>query len=554
MDGLIATAGYDQKHAIIIGINGYKNTTDLEYAVNDAKAIREKLISKFGYEEKHMHTLIDDQATHQAIMETCYDLRNTTCINDSIVFFFAGHGITIDTKDKRKGFLVPYDGAEANLSSLISYESLLDAIEVVKAKHIFLIMDACYSGLALQRSISPSTRFLSDLTTRSVKQILVAGKSDQKVADSGGKNKHSIFTGALLEALDGKALDAKGILKASSVCQYVIESVGNNPRSHQTPSGGVIDGEGEFIFNYDEVIKQQQTNDGENTEIVVSLESPKRETIVEHNRNVATELEELLTSNNAFIKVDKFVNAKLKAYHIESKEIREAGLVHNVRAFQKVANDLFITVALLAYYGEENYVNQVKKILRHIVKDASFPEELPGLAKCYVAYTMLFICIIAASEAENWPFLESVLKIEDKSVESRYGDWLFQQIIDPVIHQSDWFSELFPEENYEFPLYEGIYKTIQPILEDIIFFGDAYEQKYITAELVIVLLYCALTYAGHDVWGPFGGRYRYKLRSLMVDIRTMPAKFIADHLHLYDDIDDIEEFYDKVNSFLKKYW
>ena len=43
---------YDEHFALIIGINKYENLPVLEYAVNDAKAVRNILIEKFNYKEK----------------------------------------------------------------------------------------------------------------------------------------------------------------------------------------------------------------------------------------------------------------------------------------------------------------------------------------------------------------------------------------------------------------------------------------------------------------------------------------------------------------------
>ena len=40
---------YDEHFALIIGINKYENLNDLEYAVNDAKSIKDVLINTFNY-------------------------------------------------------------------------------------------------------------------------------------------------------------------------------------------------------------------------------------------------------------------------------------------------------------------------------------------------------------------------------------------------------------------------------------------------------------------------------------------------------------------------
>ena len=99
-------------------------------------------------------------------------------------------------------------------------------------------MDACYGGLAIMRALKPgSMRFLKDMLVRRSRQVLTAGKADEVVADLGGPlSNHSVFTGHLLEALDGKAADPTGILTANGVVAYVYKNVASDRGSQQTPS------------------------------------------------------------------------------------------------------------------------------------------------------------------------------------------------------------------------------------------------------------------------------------------------------------------------------
>ena len=60
---------YDEHFALIIGINKYDSLNDLEYAVNDAKSIKEVLIQKFSYKEENITLLLDKQATKDGIMD-----------------------------------------------------------------------------------------------------------------------------------------------------------------------------------------------------------------------------------------------------------------------------------------------------------------------------------------------------------------------------------------------------------------------------------------------------------------------------------------------------
>jgi hypothetical protein len=113
-----------------------------------------------------------------------------------------------------------------------------------------LIIDACYSGLAMQRTAQPTgKRFLSDMLQRYSRQVVTAGKADETVADGGGpQGENSIFTVYLLKGLSGEATSEDGILTSSRLMQFVYEKVGRDSRSKQTPAYGHIDGDGDFIL------------------------------------------------------------------------------------------------------------------------------------------------------------------------------------------------------------------------------------------------------------------------------------------------------------------
>jgi uncharacterized caspase-like protein len=138
--------------------------------------------------------------------------------------------------------------------------------QTLYAKHIFYIMDCCYSGLLLRGGESlkePSDRanygFLKALARDRVRQVLTAGGKGQPVLDGGLEN-HSVFTGRLLQGLQGEAdFNDDGFITAEEISffvrQRVYTDVKDIVRGHpvyqnveQMPQYGKWFGEGEFIF------------------------------------------------------------------------------------------------------------------------------------------------------------------------------------------------------------------------------------------------------------------------------------------------------------------
>jgi len=247
---------YRESWAVIVGINDYQNWPKLRYAVNDANAIEQILVAKFGFPSDHIRKLIDRDATRQRIMEVLGDEftdGNKVQREDRVFFFFAGHGATRTVQDGRQvGFIIPVDADRENYySTAISMTALRDACDLIAAKHIYFVMDSCYSGLALTRGAGNFSRdrsYLEEVTRRVAREILTAGGADQQVADD-GPGGHSVFTWALLQGLQGQAdLDGNGVITASELGAYVSPVVAQF--SKQTPMVGNLVGSegGEFLF------------------------------------------------------------------------------------------------------------------------------------------------------------------------------------------------------------------------------------------------------------------------------------------------------------------
>ncbi len=198
-----------------------------------------------------MILLKDAAATKTAILDMYLSFSGKAeHPDDRVIVFFAGHGMTKQGTRGPIGYLVPVNGDWQNLNSLIRWDDLTRNADLIPAKHILFIMDACYSGLAMQRVLPPGThRFISDMLQRPARQVITAGKADETVADDGGpQGGHSIFTGYLLEGLHGAAADKNGVMTATNLMHYVYQKVGQDNRSRQTPHYGHIDGDGDFIL------------------------------------------------------------------------------------------------------------------------------------------------------------------------------------------------------------------------------------------------------------------------------------------------------------------
>ncbi len=246
---------YGDSWALVIGVNNYQYWPKLSYATNDAKGVSEVLRDQLGFKSDHIFELYNENATRDNIAELLSDtLADPARVkpNDRVFIFYAGHGMTRSLPSGRNlGYIIPVD-AELNKfsSKSISMTHLQDFSDMIPAKHVYFVMDSCYSGIALTRGsgLSGGSKYLSEIASRRARQILTAGGADQEVAD-GGPQGHSIFTWSLLQGLKGEAdLDKNNIITANELGSFIAPKVSES--SNQTPMFGNLVGSegGDFIF------------------------------------------------------------------------------------------------------------------------------------------------------------------------------------------------------------------------------------------------------------------------------------------------------------------
>ena len=72
---------YDNSWAVIIGINEYEHVDKLNYAVQDAEAIQDLLISNFNFPKENIIMLTDGDATLTNIRTKLFEVA--TMVNES---------------------------------------------------------------------------------------------------------------------------------------------------------------------------------------------------------------------------------------------------------------------------------------------------------------------------------------------------------------------------------------------------------------------------------------------------------------------------------------
>lgn len=517
---------YSNSHALVIGINAYAAASPLGYAVSDAAAVAAALKERFRFPEENVYMLLDGAATRAAILERFLSFAcGGTGPNDRVVLFYAGHGHTVRSARGEVGYLVPSDGDPQNLASLIRWDELTRNADLIDAKHLLFVMDACYGGLAITRALKPgSMRFLKDMLLRPARQVLSAGKGDELVADLGGpRPDHSVFTGHLLEALDGKAADKHGVVTANGVMAYVYQSVSSDPDSQQTPHFGYLGGDGDLIFHADILIEPSAGDERKDEDTLVAVPAvlgtvdPEAEmTTVEQAKELLSEERHKLKLYDMVTRVTREVLSATSEDHfaVQASWVPEE-FFDRLRRYEATTAELLGIQALLGFWGEP-WTESVLTLGPRRLLDRL--QSVGGLKmwialRWYPELLLLYNTGIAAVASGKYSNLREAMLVTVPEITRVHGEGatLVRAVTAQMKELQDAFKFLPGHEKQYVPRSEYLFKLLQPQLDELLFLGSDYETHFDRFEILYALEHAyqlSEEYQGR-YWGPVG-RFGWK--------------------------------------------
>jgi hypothetical protein len=165
--GKVLAQSTPRKLALLVGINQYASEP-LRGCVNDMELQRQLLIHRFGFNPNDIHTLTDEQATRQGILEAFEEhLIKQAKPEDVVVYHYSGHGSRVFAPDPivvepgnnggLNGTLVPVnygsiDGLpeQGGVVEDIMGHTLFLLMLALKSENFTAVLDSCYSGGAIR--------------------------------------------------------------------------------------------------------------------------------------------------------------------------------------------------------------------------------------------------------------------------------------------------------------------------------------------------------------------------------------------------------------------
>lgn len=211
----------DKAIAVVIGNRTYtkRDVPPVDFAVNDARTMREYLVRTFGFKPENI--IFEENASLSTFTRIFGDKANEkgqlfnylAADSASDVFvFYSGHGAP--DPNTAKAYLVPTD-ADPQLLQLTGYslEVMYTNLGKLPIKSVTVVLDACFSGTSdrgtLFKGISPALLRVETPLLAAPNAAVLAASAANQVSGWYEEKKHGLFSYWLFKGLQGAA-DANG--------------------------------------------------------------------------------------------------------------------------------------------------------------------------------------------------------------------------------------------------------------------------------------------------------------------------------------------------------
>lgn len=215
-----------QKHALIIAINDYyeakgkRSSESLKGTLNDARAIKNLLITKFGFKAKQIDTVYNEKATRDNIIAALKKKITECKAGDQMFFYYSGHGVWMENAEMAKDPVKRGMSQALLTSDMYSYtdnfkcfvrdKTLKQYFNLFIDKKVVLtsVFDCCFSGNLSMVPRDPAITYMKEKSI-DINELFI------KLTEESGDPQKMIDTisGRKFVQPAGCELDASGAVK-----------------------------------------------------------------------------------------------------------------------------------------------------------------------------------------------------------------------------------------------------------------------------------------------------------------------------------------------------
>ena len=216
-------------HVFAVGVNKYNKAIgvkDLNYAVDDAIGFAKTIANyadKNEYKKVDTLLLLDGAATRDNLEDQLIELTKRVQTDDIVMLFFSGHGVNINEET----YFITSDAKDSFRG--LSFHFIKQQMRDIKAKggHIFIFIDACYSGGGKESPAKPIT--MAEPGVVGYYSSTGRQKSIEKE-----ELRNGVFTYALIEGLKKESTNGEQVT-ISGLYKYILDIVQEKTDRDQFP-------------------------------------------------------------------------------------------------------------------------------------------------------------------------------------------------------------------------------------------------------------------------------------------------------------------------------
>jgi hypothetical protein len=201
---------FEKSYALLVGIGKYRHLEPLFSPARDVAKMEAFLVSQ-GFNE--IVSIEDETVTLEMLRSPQAYFRTRIQADDRFLFYYSGHGLSRIEGGRERGYLPLVDETPNGTSRSIAMDSLVSWMQGLSARHLLVILDSCFSGLAVEgpdidanstRARKLDATLLNQLARGQARYLLMAGTAGQRsYADARWNG--SLFTDSLIRGLRSDA-------------------------------------------------------------------------------------------------------------------------------------------------------------------------------------------------------------------------------------------------------------------------------------------------------------------------------------------------------------
>ncbi len=239
---------------------------------------------------------------------------------------------------------------------------------------------------------------------------------------------------------------------------------------------------------------------------------------MEQETTIVQEMKELLSDPKNRIRLDDFITKHLKTFLIatslqnfpvQNSNVQKETFLDRLRQYERAVHDLQQITILLARWGEEEQLSLLEKILTRI---AEADKGSSGISfwihfGWYPTQIIIYSAGLAALSAKKYAVLKIILTtlVKNQSLGEKHLP-IIVVVSSNLSDVHDAFKWIPGQEQKYVPRSEHFFQILEPMIQDLLFVGESYEELFDDFEVYSALVYIDVTERN---WGPLG-RFGWK--------------------------------------------